>query len=185
MARNETFGNWLLNRGRKVHISNAVETRTRIKSSGLVTGGRQFNERYMLTNCNCFRSRCYLTDQRSRLICGERQRGFDFCVLRKILCIREIERAATGIQSEGALLRALKCGSYLMHVAEIEVCSVYERSSALLGSNLKPPQGRFSKSIFNCLTFVRIVGNGAKVVIRSNEQNAWSNAFEPHNVAFT
>src|SRR4030095_14922651 len=107
MTRDEPFDYRLLNRGREVHECNSIKTCSGIEAPWFVSGWRQLNKRYVLTNCYCLGGWSNVPDEWTGLIRRECQRGFDFSVSRKVLRIRQVESAATRIQSKRALLRAL------------------------------------------------------------------------------
>src|SRR5947207_4374430 len=136
-----------------------------------------------LTNSNRFRHRNDLPDELSGRFASERQGSFNFRVLRKVFCVWQIERAATCVEPIRALLSALKCVGDLMNIAQVECCRVNEHAISFFSSDVKSPQGRFCESVFYGDTFVGIVADRAKIVIRCDQQDTWSTAIETHDRA--
>ncbi len=82
----------------KVHEANSRVPGARIVCAWLETRRRQLDKRDVLSNSDDLWDGRDLPDQRAGLaFTGEGQRGFDFSVLRKILCVRQKESAARRI----------------------------------------------------------------------------------------
>src|SRR6185369_16983309 len=106
----------------------------------------------------------------------ERQRGFDFRVLRKVFCIRKIECAARLLESISSLLSALKCLCDLVDVTQIKSRRVNQHPITFLSGNFEAPQCRLRKRISNCESFVCVVTDRAEVVVRRDQQDSWYSA---------
>src|SRR5215212_1199637 len=108
MPRDKAFGYRLLDWGREVHVINTRVTGTRIKNARLETGRRQLHKRMAFTNSNRLRHRYNFSDELSRRLAGERQRGFHLRVLRKVFGVWKIERAASRLEFVCPLLFSLQ-----------------------------------------------------------------------------
>src|SRR5689334_17238185 len=70
-----------------------------------------------------------------------------------------------------------------MNVAKEKVRGVDEHTSAFFRGDFKAPERRLRERVFHCVTFVRVVGDGAKIIVRRDEQHAWTTAIEAHDRA--
>lgn len=70
-----------------------------------------------------------------------------------------------------------------MNVAQKEVGGVDEYSIAFFGCDFKSPKSRFSERFFYRESLVLVVRRGAEIVVRSDEQDTWSNSIETHDCA--
>src|SRR5207247_6250554 len=124
-------GDRLADRRGKIHVANAEIAGARIVGARLETRRWQFYKRMMLADSDRLRHGCHLPHERPGLtFAGESDCRLDFSVLWKVLCVREIERAARWIQTKTSLLRALQCAGNLMSVAQKRVCCIHQRTIA-------------------------------------------------------
>src|SRR5688572_26803585 len=183
MTRDETLGYRLFDRRGKVHVINAEITGARIEHARLVTCRRQLNKRVTLAHGDRLGHRDDLPYKSSRGVASERERRFNFRVLREVLRVRQVKRAATRIEPIRALLSALQGRRHFVNVAQIKIGRVHKHASALLGCDFETPQRGFSKRVFHRKPFIRVIAVRAKTIIRRDEQHAWSTAIETHDRA--
>src|SRR5437879_4771797 len=88
----------LADRRGEVHVLDAEIAGARIVGARLETRWRQFDKRMMFADGDRLRHRRHLPHEWSRFtLTGESDGRLDFSVLRKVPCVREIERAARWI----------------------------------------------------------------------------------------
>jgi hypothetical protein len=133
---------------------------------GSKTLGWKLHERVAFAHGDRFRHRHDLSHELPGRLAGECQRGFNFCVLRKVLRVWKIERAASCIELVLALLSSLQRIGDPVDVAQIKPGRVNQNASAFFSGDIKAPQSRFGEGVSDGKTFVRVVAGGAKVVVR-------------------
>src|SRR5690348_14278393 len=102
MSRDEALRDRLFDRRREVHVVDAEIAGARIEHARLKAGRRQLHERMTLAHRDRFRHWNNFSNVLSGWFAGERQSGFNFGVLRKVLCIWQVERAAGVVESISA-----------------------------------------------------------------------------------
>src|SRR5437879_4546084 len=106
MTIDEVLSDWIADRRREIHVLNSEVTRTRIVFARLESWRRQLDERNVLANSDCLRVRRHRTHEWTGVAFSrERQRRFNFSVLRKVLRVREVEGRARGFQTKLTLLQ--------------------------------------------------------------------------------
>src|SRR6185503_3664515 len=185
MPRDEALRDRIFDRRGEVHILDSEITSTRIEDTWLEAGRRQLHERMSLANGDRLRDRHNLSHKLARRLARESKSCFNFRVLRKVFCVGEIKRAASRLESISTLLPALQSVRYLVNVAQEEARRIYQNTIAIFGGNFESPERRFGKCIFHCQALVGIVGAGAETIVRRHQQDTWSNAIEPNDIAIT
>ena len=135
----------------------------------------------MLPHRNRRRVRRHITHPAPRLVSCKCERRFHFRVQRKILGVRQINRAARSIQFVCALLRAPQSTRHPMRIAQIKIRRIHQHVPILFRRRRESPYHRLRKRIMHRALFIRIIAHRAKIQILFNQQNLRPTPFEPHN----
>ena len=173
--------------GRAVVCEHMVdEPATGIERARLVVAIRQLNERVVFAYGDERWIRCDFTHPVARFIAGERECGFDFCILRKVLCHRQIDCRAGRILAVRSLSSTLQSLNDTMRVVEPKIRSIHEHVAVVfvLSACIEAPEYRLRKSVLHALPLSRADGAGTETEILLHEQNFRSNTLEADNARF-
>src|SRR5579883_37264 len=184
MAGDIALHNWRSDRRGVIHVLDGEEARTRIEFSGMIISVRKLNERVMLAHGNRVWIGYDFLNELSRLFANKGQSGFHFCILRKVLRIRQIDRRTRGIQVKRALFRLLQRFYNVMCITGEEEGSINQNVVTVFRGNRKTPNYRLCKSILYGLLLSAIVAASAKPVIYCCEQDFRTTTLELNNAFF-
>ena len=179
MSRDPPLLDWLVDRRRVVVELDPERRGAGVELSRLVVQVGQLDERVVLAQRDRDRRRGRLPNIRARILIGrERQNGFDLGVLWKPLGARHVRRAAAFVEFVFALMRLAQAIHHAMCVPHEERGRVDQRTVALLGFDLEPPEHALGKRVFHCAAFGLVARNGAVVIIRLNHQDFLADSLE-------
>ena len=135
----------------------------------------------MLAHGNRLRRRCHLPHPRPRLRACKRERRFHFRIQRKILCIRQINRATRSLQVKRPLLRALQRFRNVMRVSQKKIRRIHQRVVLFFSRHRESPQRRLCKRIVHRAPLVRIIAHRAVFQILLHQQHLRPAAVKPHD----
>lgn len=147
MARDEALVDRLLDGRGVIHVAQLVVAGARIKGARLEAGRGQFKEAVMHAQGHRIGSRRHAGDKVANVLAGECDGGLELGVFRECFGARHVDRAAGGVEAEGALVLLTQASSNVHGVAHDETGDIDQRLAFFFGFNSKAGDDAAGKAV--------------------------------------